>query len=156
MCFKIRPTVLQNSKSDFIIVLIFRPEFTRFFFLFVEVGRAQRTSFLGGSDAEVEDSWIWEDGTPWGYTFWGQDEPNGGTSENCLLLDMDEGTQIRGRWIDVACEGRTGRDEGYICSYVNGRSYAVIVNGGIMSRVRGERDGMRDTSAHKSTVGHIW
>ena len=77
----------------------------------------------------MEDSWIWEDGTPWGYTFWGQDEPNGGTSENCLLLDMDEGTQIRGRWIDVACEGRTGRDEGYICSYVNGRSYVVIVIG---------------------------
>jgi len=85
-------------------------------------GRAKRTSYLGASDAAVEGTWSWQDGTPWGYSNWGAGEPNGGTGENCLLLELEQDSQQpRGWWNDVACEGREGRDEGYVCSYVNGK-----------------------------------
>jgi hypothetical protein len=81
----------------------------------------QRSSYLGGTDQDVEGTWTWLDGTPWGYDSWDEGEPNGGREENCLLLDLDRGQQ-KGWWIDVSCDGREGRAEGYICSYVNGTS----------------------------------
>jgi len=77
------------------------------------------SSYLGGTDREEENTWLWLDGTPWGYTNWDAGEPNGGMGENCLLFDMERGEE--GYWIDVNCDGREGRAEGYICSYVNGK-----------------------------------
>jgi hypothetical protein len=88
------------------------------FNLFCSDGRAQRTSYLGGTDEDAESAWMWLDGTPWEYTHWREGEPNGDRGENCLLLDLDVGSH--GEWIDIDCAGRGGREEGYICSYVNG------------------------------------
>jgi len=89
------------------------------FNLFSSDGRAQRTSYLGGTDEDAESAWMWLDGTPWEYTHWREGEPNGDRGENCLLLDLDVGSH--GEWIDIDCAGRGGREEGYICSYVNGK-----------------------------------
>ncbi|XP_045614695.2 macrophage mannose receptor 1-like [Procambarus clarkii] len=57
-------------------------------------GIAGHSFWLGGSDAAKEGVWTWTDGKPvtMGSPFWGSVrnnvvEPDGGTAENCILLD---------------------------------------------------------------------
>jgi hypothetical protein len=99
--------------------------FTFSFNIFSPDGRAQRTSYLGGTDEDAESAWMWLDGTPWEYTHWREGEPNGDRGENCLLLDLDAGSH--GEWIDIDCAGRGGREEGYVCSYVNGKFMGIFI-----------------------------
>jgi hypothetical protein len=81
-------------------------------------GQAKRTSFLGGTDEEVENAWKWLDGTPWKYTQWRKGEPNGGMNENCLILDLEKvKDKERGEWNDINCVNPFG----YICSYFKGK-----------------------------------
>ncbi|MBN3292401.1 LADD protein, partial [Polypterus senegalus] len=43
------------------------------------------TSWLGGSNCVRASSWLWTDGSEWGFTNWGHDAPNNiGGNERCL------------------------------------------------------------------------
>nr|XP_045614447.1 macrophage mannose receptor 1-like [Procambarus clarkii] len=57
-------------------------------------GIAGHSFWLGGSDAATEGVWAWTDGHPvtmgspfWGFVSSNVMEPDGGTAENCILLD---------------------------------------------------------------------
>ncbi|CAL4256601.1 unnamed protein product, partial [Meganyctiphanes norvegica] len=68
----------------------------RDFFLYVnQLGIAEADYWLGGSDVQSENIWLWQDGTliPMGTPFWGTlgsnaqtQAPTGGAQENCLAL----------------------------------------------------------------------
>lgn len=57
--------------------------------------------WLGGTDAKLEGIWTWVTDEPWNYSNWGESEPNGGTSENCLNY---YGNYSDGRWNDATVD----------------------------------------------------
>ena len=59
--------------------------------------------WVGANDLAVDGVWVWEDGIAWGsYTGWATDssEPNGGSSENCVMMYKSEKP---GLWNDASC-----------------------------------------------------
>ena len=59
--------------------------------------------WVGANDLAVDGVWVWEDGIAWGsYTGWATDssEPNGGSSENCVMMYKSENP---GLWNDASC-----------------------------------------------------
>ncbi|XP_077968694.1 uncharacterized protein LOC144422771 [Styela clava] len=68
---------------------------------------SDNTFYIGGNDIANEGVWKWQDGTDVimrgedGYQNWKHNQPNGGTSENCLTV----GRQTY-EWIDVECGGQ--------------------------------------------------
>ena len=58
-----------------------------------------RFFWLGGSDAQKEGQWTWNDGTPWKMDYWNQSEPNGRGGENCLAI-------LKEAWTDRDCENK--------------------------------------------------
>ena len=67
--------------------------------------------WLGGSDADVEDTWTWTDGETFTYTNWvtltAGTQPLGGTAQNCLQMRHGDG-----QWDDTNCEANK---KYYIC-----------------------------------------
>ena len=61
---------------------------------------------IGGSDAAVEGTWKWQDGTTWGYTYW-RSPPDNANNEDCLEVTPD------GTWNDIDCSV-TARQ--YLCA----------------------------------------
>ena len=57
--------------------------------------------WLGGTDSEVEGTWAWTDGTPFGYTDWKSGEGADGTGQNCLAIDSYSG--YFSQWSDFGC-----------------------------------------------------
>jgi len=57
--------------------------------------------WIGASDEDVEDTWVWVTGEPWGHTNWDMGEPNGSTDENCL--QYTDGVPA---WNDEGCLSR--------------------------------------------------
>ena len=58
-------------------------------------------TWMGGSET-VEKKWVWSDGTSFGYTFWGDGEPNNQHGlEDCLTM---RGNKWNGEWNDIHCE----------------------------------------------------
>ena len=78
--------------------------------------------FIGGTDKDLEASWTWLDNTPWEYSNWPADEPNGGAEENCLEMvgfaEPDKGKPDPGWWNDIPC-GRNSTQH-FVCAYDNG------------------------------------
>jgi len=70
-------------------------------FLFLQdlVASYSGSFWLGGTDAAVEGSWLWSDGSDWDYINWMPGQPDSGTSQNCLAMDTGEG----GSWRDLGC-----------------------------------------------------
>lgn len=64
--------------------------------------------YFGASDAAKEGEWVWEDGSPFTFSFWGDGEPNGNTDENCLEINY------YGYWNDVGCGGDF--PQGFACA----------------------------------------
>ena len=59
--------------------------------------------WLGARDVVTEGSWVWHDGSPLTWTYWGGSNPDGQTTENCVLW-IGGGSQF---WSDVRCsQGR--------------------------------------------------
>jgi len=77
-------------------------------------------TFAGGSDIAVEGMWVWNDGTPFGYTNWETGEPsNGGPTyqEDCLVIAASRAAK---GWDDRPCDGSQISISGsfsYLCQY---------------------------------------
>lgn len=61
--------------------------------------RGFTSSWIGLSDLDVEDVFVWTDGVHANFTSWGGSEPNGGERENCVRLDSNS------KWVDNECSG---------------------------------------------------
>lgn len=80
-------------------------------------------TFLGGTDAAMEGTWLWADGTPITYTNWRVGEPsNGGAGgtyvENCLVIEGSKTPDDT--WDDRPCDPSQVATSGsfpFICSY---------------------------------------
>ncbi|TKR81428.1 hypothetical protein L596_015296 [Steinernema carpocapsae] len=56
----------------------------------------QKRFWLGGND--LDDTWNWDDESPFSYTNWQTGEPNNKTGNNCLQIDS-----VSGRWYSAKC-----------------------------------------------------
>lgn len=65
-------------------------------------------TFIGGTDAAEEGTWIWTDGEPFTYEYWNYNEPNGNESENCIEMNYEL------QWNDIDCGANYNLD--FICS----------------------------------------
>lgn len=70
------------------------------------------TGFIGGSDVDHEGTWTWIDGSAFQFSNWGEDEPSGDNTENCLEM---VGTK-NGTWNDVPCDA-SHSEKAAICSF---------------------------------------
>ena len=62
--------------------------------------------WLGSSDETKESDWRWVNNDPLFYTKWQNDEPDGSSSQNCMLMSQD------GAWNDESCSS----SHGFLCS----------------------------------------
>jgi hypothetical protein len=65
--------------------------------------------WIGANDRNNEGTWIWADGTPFGYTNWYAGEPNDAGGEDCVGINYGRD----GSWNDYNCETRLG----FVCAY---------------------------------------
>ncbi len=78
-------------------------------------------TFLGGTDAAMEGTWLWTDGSPFTYTNWRAGEPsNGGPTyvENCLVIEGSKTPDDT--WDDRPCDPSQIATSGsfpYVCAY---------------------------------------
>ncbi|XP_035859859.1 galactose-specific lectin nattectin-like [Sander lucioperca] len=73
-----------------------------------QVTGAQKPSWIGGSDAMEEGTWMWSDGSKFNYKIWNVGEPNNsGGAENCLLMNSGAAN-----WNDAACTYQAS----FVCS----------------------------------------
>ncbi len=63
------------------------------------------STWLGGSDAVTEGSWVWTDGVPFSFNAWGENQPSNVLGENCLRY-VGPGVVGYGPsdWSDQPCE----------------------------------------------------
>ena len=61
--------------------------------------------FIGYSDREKEGDWKWVDNSDLFWIHWDDQQPDGGTQENCAFMDIDTGF-----WHDVSCGVRSEDD----------------------------------------------
>uniref|UniRef100_A0A8C9XKG9 Galactose-specific lectin nattectin-like n=1 Tax=Sander lucioperca TaxID=283035 RepID=A0A8C9XKG9_SANLU len=74
-----------------------------------QVAGTPRPSWIGGSDAVKEGTWLWTDGSKFNYKTWNVGEPNnccGG--EDCLTMNWPSGNN----WNDWACTNQAS----FVCS----------------------------------------
>uniref|UniRef100_G3N750 C-type lectin domain-containing protein n=1 Tax=Gasterosteus aculeatus aculeatus TaxID=481459 RepID=G3N750_GASAC len=58
------------------------------------------STWIGGSDAQEENQWIWSDGTRFDYTNWANGEPNNLRGhQNCIQMNFGDAKA----WDDVQC-----------------------------------------------------
>ena len=69
-------------------------------------GSLTENGWLGGSDAAVEKTWTWSDGTVFSYTNWHSNFENA-ADQHCMQMRHAEG-----QWDDVKC---SGTKEAYVC-----------------------------------------
>jgi cysteine-rich repeat protein len=67
---------------------------------------APSSAWIGLTDAAIEGTWVWNDGTPFAFTNWNSGEPNNSGNEDCVHLLGD------GRWNDLPC---TDASVAYLC-----------------------------------------
>jgi hypothetical protein len=78
-------------------------------------------TFIGGTDAVTEGTFLWVDGTPVGFTNWHTGEPNNGAGayqEDCIVV---AGARVGKGWDDRPCAPETGAltagKYAYLCEY---------------------------------------
>ncbi|XP_035859902.1 galactose-specific lectin nattectin-like isoform X1 [Sander lucioperca] len=79
-------------------------------FIFQVTG-TQRTSWIGGTDAVKEGTWLWSDGSKFNYKCWNAGEPNNLRGENCLAMNWG-GALSTANWNDWACNNQAS----FVCS----------------------------------------
>ena len=65
-------------------------------------GLSGNIGWIGLSDVDEENNWVWSDGSPYNYSHFSEYEPNGGSSENCVNVVIYGDL---GRWNDNPCTG---------------------------------------------------
>ncbi|HSN24865.1 MAG TPA: lectin-like protein [Kofleriaceae bacterium] len=78
-------------------------------------------TFIGLTDRAVEGTFVWDDGTPLGYSNWHTGEPNnggsGGYQEDCAII---AGARVGAQWDDRPCDASEVPTSGtfaYLCQY---------------------------------------
>ena len=66
---------------------------------------------IGLTDAAVEGTFVWEDGTPLDYVNWASGQPNNNGNEDCATFGP---SATQGMWYDAPCEANA-LAQGYIC-----------------------------------------
>src|SRR5262249_52446528 len=56
----------------------------------------------GGNDLAQEGAFVWANGEPWSDDYWGFDQPNSGTSGNCVEVRFSSGNG--GTLNDTSCD----------------------------------------------------
>ncbi|XP_056615920.1 type-2 ice-structuring protein-like [Triplophysa dalaica] len=64
--------------------------------------------WIGGHGGEVEEQWLWADGSPFDYTNWCNEQPDHKASEHCLEINYTD----KRCWKDQTCTASYG----YICA----------------------------------------
>ncbi|XP_016111542.1 ladderlectin-like [Sinocyclocheilus grahami] len=85
-------SVHNKMENDFLLSLV--PSSTR--------------SWVGVHYGVQEVQWVWSDGTPYDYTYWCSYEPDGGGSENCVLINWTSSSC----WVNIHCSISVG----YVCA----------------------------------------
>ncbi|XP_039630077.1 deleted in malignant brain tumors 1 protein-like [Polypterus senegalus] len=81
-------SVLNSSANKFITSLIKSRDVT------------SPVTWLGGSDAVRESTWLWTDGSRWNYSNWNSGDPNNaGGNEKCIHINF----KVQGGWNDKDC-----------------------------------------------------
>ncbi len=74
-----------------------------------------RYLYLGGTDEQHEDTWVWSNSSKWDYTHWMEGQPNNYGGNEHYLATYDDGV-----WVDVAADGDGfWMPTGYICEWEN-------------------------------------
>lgn len=87
---------------------------------FAEAFVGTTDTWIGGSDAVTEGSFVWDDGTPFVFTNWGAMEPNNGGNtyqEDCVII---AGAKVDKQWDDRPCDASEVATSGsfaYLCQY---------------------------------------
>uniref|UniRef100_A0A3B4VJD5 C-type lectin domain-containing protein n=1 Tax=Seriola dumerili TaxID=41447 RepID=A0A3B4VJD5_SERDU len=76
-------------------------DYHRIQWLILTATHQQKETWIGGSDAEEENIWLWTDGSPFQYTNWCHGEPNNHGRQRCLQMN-DRSQKC---WNDNACNG---------------------------------------------------
>lgn len=78
-------------------------------------------TFIGLTDRAVEGTFVWDDGTPLGFSNWHTGEPNnggsGGYQEDCAII---AGARVGAQWDDRPCDPSEVPTSGmfaYLCEY---------------------------------------
>ncbi|XP_034741178.1 galactose-specific lectin nattectin-like isoform X1 [Etheostoma cragini] len=67
------------------------------------VSGTQNPSWIGGTDAVKEGTWMWSDGSAFNYKNWSAREPNNiNGGEHCLMMNWPPGEN----WNDSICTGQ--------------------------------------------------
>ncbi|XP_028446708.1 galactose-specific lectin nattectin-like [Perca flavescens] len=74
----------------------------------IQVSGTQKTSWIGGTDAVKEGTWMWSDGSKFDYKSWNAGEPNNLGGENCLTMNWPGANN----WNDWACTNQAS----FVCS----------------------------------------
>lgn len=77
-------------------------------------GYSNTDMWIGANDAASEGNYVWDDGSTPVYTNWASGQPNGGTSENCVMMHGAGGAD--GKWHDQTCAVSTSFSGiGFLC-----------------------------------------
>ncbi|KJU87798.1 secreted protein containing C-type lectin domain protein [Candidatus Magnetobacterium bavaricum] len=121
----------------------------------VSIGDAQENQWLfetffgnsywiGLNDMANEGKYVWSDGKNYTYMNWDKNEPNGGRSENCLVMyniqNNDQNTArdfwvVPGSWNDASCENtnkaimKKKDTTGWVQNPSNGYLYKELIDG---------------------------
>jgi Lectin C-type domain len=77
-------------------------------------------TWIGGSDAVTEGTFLWDDGTAFSFTNWHTGEPNnggGGGEEDCVII---AGQRVGKQWDDRPCDSSEVPTSGtfaFLCQY---------------------------------------
>ena len=66
--------------------------------------------WLGGTDEFEEGKWTWDNGEPFKFKHWGDNQPAGNNGFNFLVLDGKTG-----KWSDTT--DFSGKVKGYVCEW---------------------------------------
>ena len=66
--------------------------------------------WLGGTDEFEEGKWTWDNGEPFKFKHWGDEQPAGSNGFNFLILDGKSG-----KWADTT--DFSGKVKGYVCEW---------------------------------------
>ena len=93
----------------------------------LELGTSDDAVWIGGTDAESEGQFVWQDGSPVTLDDWfGEAEPDGGVAENCLKMGIAQSAgspavPLMAKLLDEACETNRafvceGQNDGSLCA----------------------------------------